>query len=84
MLIRAGWLDAAFAAGALRRFATFSNHQEVEIGPWGHGGGSFADTLRPDGTLDGNLLSPEGQDGGWWSSSLDTSGAVKHPMAGIA
>ncbi len=62
MLIRAGWLDAAFAAGALRRFATFTNHQEVEIGPWGHGGGTFADTLRPDGTLDGNLLSPEGQD----------------------
>jgi putative CocE/NonD family hydrolase len=62
MLIRAGWLDAVFAAGALRRFATFTNHQEVEIGPWGHGGGSFADTLRPDGTLDGDLLSPEGQD----------------------
>ncbi len=40
MLVRAGWLDAAFAAGALRRFATFANHQEVEIGPWGHGGGS--------------------------------------------
>ena len=62
MLVRAGWLDAAFAAGALRRFATFANHQEVEIGPWGHGGGTFADTLRPDGTLDGDLLSPEGQD----------------------
>ena len=62
MLVRAGWLDAAFAAGALRRFATFANHQEVEIGPWGHGGGTFADTLRPDGTLDGDLLSPESQD----------------------
>jgi uncharacterized protein len=62
MLVRAGWLDAGFAAGALRRFATFANHQEVEIGPWGHGGGTFADTLRPDGALDGHLLSPEGQD----------------------
>ena len=62
MLVRAGWLDAGFAAGALRRFATFANHQEVEIGPWGHGGGTFADTLRPDGTQDGNRLSPEGQD----------------------
>ncbi len=62
VLVRAGWLDAAFAAGALRRFATFANHQEVEIGPWGHGGGSFADPLRPDGTLEGNLLSPESQD----------------------
>ena len=62
MLVRAGWLDAAFAAGALRRFATFANHQEVEIGPWGHGGGTFADTIRPGGTLDGELLSPESQD----------------------
>jgi uncharacterized protein len=62
MLVRAGWLDAAFAAGALRRFATFSNHQEVEIGPWGHGGGTFADTLRPGGTLAGDLLGSEGQD----------------------
>lgn len=62
LLVRAGWLDAGFAAGALRRFATFSNHQEVEIGPWGHGGGTFADALRPGGTLDGNLLSPESQD----------------------
>ena len=62
MLIRAGWLDAGFAAGALRRFATFANHQEVEIGPWGHGGGTFADTLRPSGTLNGNPLSPESQD----------------------
>jgi hypothetical protein len=40
MLVRAGWLDAGFAAGALRRFATLSNQQEVEIGPWGHGGGT--------------------------------------------
>jgi hypothetical protein len=62
MLVRAGWLDAGFAAGALRRFATFANHQEVEIGPWGHGGGTYADTLRPDGTLAGERLVPEGQD----------------------
>jgi uncharacterized protein len=62
MLIRAGWLDGAFAAGALRRLATFANQQEVEIGPWGHGGRTYADTLRPDGTLAGDRLAPEGQD----------------------
>ncbi len=62
MLIRAGWLDGAFAAGALTRFATFSHYQEVEIGPWSHGGGTLADTLRPDGTLHGDELSPAGQD----------------------
>jgi uncharacterized protein len=63
MLIRAGWLDGAFVAGALRRFATFANHQEVEIGPWGHGGGTFADPLRPDGALADSLL-PSEQDRG--------------------
>lgn len=62
LLIRAGWLDGAFAAGALRRFATFTSQQEVEIGPWGHGGGTYADTLRPGGTLAGDPLAPEGQD----------------------
>ncbi|HEY2270481.1 MAG TPA: CocE/NonD family hydrolase [Streptosporangiaceae bacterium] len=62
LLIRAGWLDGAFAAGALRRFATFASQQEVEIGPWGHGGQTYADTRRPRGTLEGDLLAPEGQD----------------------
>ncbi|MGD0246828.1 MAG: hypothetical protein ABSB59_41755 [Streptosporangiaceae bacterium] len=28
---------------------TQASHQQVEIGPWGHGGSSFADTLRPSG-----------------------------------
>lgn len=62
MLVRAGWLDGAFAAGALRRFATYTNQQEVEIGPWGHGGRTFADTLRPDGDLTDERLQPAGQD----------------------
>jgi hypothetical protein len=62
LLTRAGWLDGAFAAGALRRFATFASQQEVEIGPWGHGGRTYTDTLRPGGTLEGDLLTPEGQD----------------------
>lgn len=63
MLVRAGWIDGAFAAGALSRFATFANHQEVEIGLWGHGGRTFADTLRPGGTLVGDEFGPEVQDG---------------------
>lgn len=62
ILVRAGWLDGAFAAGALRRFATFGNQQDVEIGPWGHGSGTIADTLRPDAELAGDRLLPEGQD----------------------
>jgi putative CocE/NonD family hydrolase len=64
MLVRAGWLDGGFAAGALVRFVTLANHQQVEIGPWGHGGGSLADTLRPSGTAAAahDPLSPRRQD----------------------
>ena len=62
MLVRAGWLDGGFAAGALARFVTRAGHQQVEIGPWGHGGGSFADTLRPSGTAEHDPLSTASQD----------------------
>jgi uncharacterized protein len=62
MLVRAGWLDGAFATGALARFATQATHQQVEIGPWGHGGGSFADPLRPSGTMEHDPLSRASQD----------------------
>ena len=67
MLVRAGWLDGGFAAGALARFVTQASHQQVEIGPWGHGGGSFAGTLRPSGpeaagTAEHDPLSPGSQD----------------------
>ena len=62
VLVRAGWLDGGFAAGALARFVTQASHQQVEIGPWGHGGGSFADTLRPSGAAEHDPLSPASQD----------------------
>jgi hypothetical protein len=73
MLIRAGWLDGGFAAGAVRRFASFANEQEVEIGPWGHCGRTYADTLRPDGALAGSCSGPGARTAGWWSSSPGTS-----------
>ena len=67
VLVRAGWLDGGFAAGALARFVTQASHQQVEIGPWGHGGGSFADPLRPPGpgaadAMEHDPLSPASQD----------------------
>jgi uncharacterized protein len=62
VLVRAGWLDGAFAAGALARFVTQASNQQVEIGPWGHGGTSFADTLRPLAAAEGDPLSPASQD----------------------
>jgi hypothetical protein len=41
---------------------TRTGHQQVEIGPWGHGGGSFADPLRPSGAADHDPLSTASQD----------------------
>ena len=62
MLVRAGWLDGGFAAGALARFVARAGHQQVEIGPWGHGGGSLADTLRRSFTAEHDPLSIASQD----------------------
>jgi putative CocE/NonD family hydrolase len=63
LFVRAGWVDGAFVTGALTRFATLPNHQTVEIGPWGHGGRTYADPLRPDGPPDdSDPAGPEGQD----------------------
>jgi putative CocE/NonD family hydrolase len=63
LLVRVGWVDGAFVAGALTRFATLPNHQTVEIGPWGHGGRTYADPLLPAGPLDDSgFAGPEAQD----------------------
>jgi putative CocE/NonD family hydrolase len=63
LFVRVGWVDGAFVVGALTRFATLPNHQTVEIGPWGHGGRTYADPLLPEGPLDeSGLAGPEGQD----------------------
>ncbi len=62
LLVRVGWIDGAFLAGALTRFATLANHQTVEIGPWGHGGRTQSDTLRPGGPLAGDFAGSDGQD----------------------
>jgi len=46
-----GWLDAATTDGALSRYLTFSNAQQLIIGPYSHGGfrdtDPFADPGRP-------------------------------------
>lgn len=63
LFVRVGWVDGGFVAGALARFATLPNHQTVEIGPWGHGGRTYADPLLPGAAPDGSVLAgPEGQD----------------------
>ncbi len=50
MFVRVGWLDAGTVNGALSRFLTLPNAQEVEIGPWSHGGGHHIDPFLPDDT----------------------------------
>ncbi len=43
MLVLAGWQDAGTTAGTFSRLEGFSNHQEVIIGAWSHGGGFATD-----------------------------------------
>lgn len=41
--VRIGWQDAATVNGALERFCTYKNKQELVIGPWSHGGYYYCD-----------------------------------------
>lgn len=50
MYVRVSWLDAATADGALSRYLTFSNPQQLTIGPWSHGGDSNADPFLAAGS----------------------------------
>jgi len=43
MYIRVGWTDAATVNGAIGRFATINNPQDVMIGPWDHGARNDSD-----------------------------------------
>ena len=43
MFIQMSWHDAASVNGALSRYLTFSNPQQVIIGPWSHGGDEHTD-----------------------------------------
>lgn len=47
---RVGWYDAGTVNGALGRFATFANPQQVVIGAWSHGGGNDTDPFQPADT----------------------------------
>ncbi len=51
MLVRAGWLDAATADGALSRYLTSDMAQELVIGAWSHGGHDDIDPFQPRHTL---------------------------------
>ena len=49
MLVRVGWQDAATVNGALGRYMTIRNTQQVFIGPWDHGARNDADPFHaPD------------------------------------
>jgi uncharacterized protein len=51
MLVRAGWLDAATADGALSRYLTSDVAQELVIGAWSHGGHYNTDPFEPRDTF---------------------------------
>ena len=51
MLVRAGWLDAATADGALSRYMTSDMAQELVIGAWNHGGEDDIDPFQPQWTF---------------------------------
>jgi len=50
MLVRAGWLDAATADGALSRYLSSDMRQELVIGAWNHGGEDDVDPFKPHWT----------------------------------
>ncbi len=41
--VRVGWLDANTVDGAIERFLTYENDQQLVIGPWNHSGSRFYD-----------------------------------------
>ena len=47
MYVWVGWLDAGTVDGALSRYLTFNNTQQVIIGAWSHGGDHDADPFHP-------------------------------------
>ncbi len=47
MLIRVGWLDAGTVNGALGRYNSIANPQQVIIGPWDHGARNNSDPFLP-------------------------------------
>jgi uncharacterized protein len=51
MLVRAGWLDAATADGALSRYMTSDMGQQLVIGAWNHGGEDDVDPFQPRWTF---------------------------------
>ncbi|MBK8247862.1 MAG: CocE/NonD family hydrolase [Gemmatimonadetes bacterium] len=50
MLVRIGWEDGGTMNVALGRFFTLRNPQQLELGPWSHGGGHHVDPFLPDST----------------------------------
>jgi uncharacterized protein len=46
VFVQAGWFDALTAEGALQRFTTFANSQDVWLGPWSHGGDPALDPSK--------------------------------------
>ena len=58
LMVFVSWLDAGTADGAINRYLTLENPQQLIIGAWSHGGTSYHDPLqRRDGGTDLNQAS---------------------------
>jgi putative CocE/NonD family hydrolase len=72
MQVWVSWLDAGTTDGALSRFLTFSNPQQVIIGAWSHGGGVNVDPYRAESLPADNI-----------EADLATAAAMQPQMAQV-
>jgi putative CocE/NonD family hydrolase len=54
--VRVGWLDAGTVDGAISRYLTFSNPQQLWIGPWNHSGTRFYDPFLKNQTTETPMI----------------------------
>lgn len=50
--VRVGWHDAGTVNGAIERYLTYNNKQELIIGPWSHGGYHFFDPFKENASIE--------------------------------
>lgn len=79
--VQASWLDAGSAAGALQRFNSLRNGQQVEIGAWSHGGEEVCDPLL--GPASGERSAAEVLGGviSFFAAHLNDAPAPKQPSS---
>lgn len=60
--VRVGWLDAGTVDGAIERFLTYENSQQLIIGPWNHSGSQIYDPFLDVGSSGEALIIKQDQE----------------------